>query len=118
MSIDKLRDLIHSDFDWKKILIYTLPIVSFLIGLIVPSPLYGRLKEAVGDEELQLVEETYNIGENMAVYSRTLLVLILFVYSVGTKLKEKRLIITTSCNKNEENYTPPHQHQLKIVQMT
>lgn len=58
MSIDKLRDLIHSDFDWKKILIYTLPIVSFLIGLIVPSPLYDRLKEAVEDEELQLVEVT------------------------------------------------------------
>ena len=58
MSIDKLKGLIRSDFDWKKILIYTLPIVSFLIGLIVPSPLYDRLKEVVADEELPLVEVT------------------------------------------------------------
>ena len=58
MLIDKFRGLIRSDFDWKKILIYTLPIVSFLIGLIVPSPLYDRLKEVVADEELPLVEVT------------------------------------------------------------
>lgn len=57
MLIDKLKDLIHSDFDWKKILIYTLPVVSFLIGLIVPSPLFDRLPEAASDdEEQQLVE--------------------------------------------------------------
>lgn len=57
MLIDKFRGLIRSDFDWKKILMYSLPIVSFIIGLLVPSPLFDRLrKEAVDEEEQQLVE--------------------------------------------------------------
>lgn len=57
MLIDKFRGLIRSDFDWKKILMYSLPIVSFIIGLLVPSPLFDRLRrEAVDEEELQLVE--------------------------------------------------------------
>ena len=57
MLIDKFRGLIRSDFDWKKMLMYSLPIVSFIIGLLVPSPLFDRLrKEAVDEEEQQLVE--------------------------------------------------------------
>lgn len=57
MLTDKFRGLIRSDFDWKKILMYSLPIVSFIIGLLVPSPLFDRLnKEAVDEEEQQLVE--------------------------------------------------------------
>lgn len=35
MLIDKFRGLIRSDFDRKKILMYSLPIVSFIIGLLV-----------------------------------------------------------------------------------
>ena len=59
MLIDKFRGLILSDFDWKKILMYSLPIVSFIIGLLVPSPLFDRLrKEVVADDEQQLVEVT------------------------------------------------------------
>ena len=59
MLIDKFRGLIRSDFDWKKILMYSLPIVSFIIGLLVPSPLFDRLSKEAGDEEeLQLVEVT------------------------------------------------------------
>ena len=59
MLIDKFRGLIRSDFDWKKILMYSLPIVSFIIGLLVPSPLFDRLrKEVVADDEQQLVEVT------------------------------------------------------------
>ena len=59
MLIDKFRGLILSDFDWKKILMYSLPIVSFIIGLLVPSPLFDRLrKEGVADDEQQLVEVT------------------------------------------------------------
>ena len=45
MLIDKFRGLIRSDFDRKKILMYSLPIVSFIIGLLVPSPLFDRLRE-------------------------------------------------------------------------
>lgn len=59
MLIDKFRGLIRSDFDRKKILMYSLPIVSFIIGLLVPSPLFDRLREAASDEEeQQLVEVT------------------------------------------------------------
>lgn len=58
----------RSDFDWKKILIYSIPIISFIIGLMVPSPLFDRLhKEAAVDEELQLVEV---VGLDMADGSR------------------------------------------------
>lgn len=59
MLIDKFRGLILSDFDWEKILMYSLPIVSFIIGLLVPSPLFDRFrKEVVADDEQQLVEVT------------------------------------------------------------
>lgn len=59
MLIDKFRGLIRSDFDRKKILMYSLPIVSFIIGLLVPSPLFDRLREATSEEEeQQLVEVT------------------------------------------------------------
>lgn len=58
MLIDKFRGLIRSDFDRKKILMYSLPIVSFIIGLLVPSPLFDRLREEASDEEEQLVEVT------------------------------------------------------------
>lgn len=59
MLIDKFRGLIRSDFDRKKILMYSLPIVSFIIGLLVPSPLFDRLREAASEEEeQQLVEVT------------------------------------------------------------
>ena len=59
MLIDKFTGLIRSNFNWKKILVYSLPIVTFIIGLMVPSPLFDRLrKEVVADEELQLVEVT------------------------------------------------------------
>ena len=59
MLIDKFRGLIRSDFDRKKILMYSLPIVSFIIGLLVPSPLFDRLREEASDEEeQQLVEVT------------------------------------------------------------
>ena len=59
MLIDKFRGLIRSDLDWKKMLVYSLPIVSFIIGLLVPSPLFDRLRKETGDEEeQQLVEVT------------------------------------------------------------
>lgn len=59
MLIDKFRGLIRLDFDRKKILMYSLPIVSFIIGLLVPSPLFDRLREAASEEEeQQLVEVT------------------------------------------------------------
>ena len=55
MLIDKFRGLILSDFNWKKILMYSLPIVLFIIGLLVPSPLFDRLrKEVVVDDENSL----------------------------------------------------------------
>lgn len=58
----------RSNLDWKKILIYSIPIISFIIGLMVPSPLFDRLhKEAEADEELQLVEV---VGLDMADGSR------------------------------------------------
>ena len=57
MLIDKLRCLIRTNSNWKKILMYSIPIVSFIIGLLVPSPLFDRLsKEAVDEEVQQLVE--------------------------------------------------------------
>ena len=56
MSFEKLRYLIRTNFNWKKILMYSLPIVTFIIGLMVPSPLFDRLrKEVVADDEQQLV---------------------------------------------------------------
>lgn len=56
MLIDKFTGLIRSNFNWKKILMYSLPIVTFIIGLMVPSPLFDRLrKEVVADDEQQLV---------------------------------------------------------------
>ena len=59
MLIDKLRCLIRTNSNWKKILVYSLPIVTFIIGLMVPSPLFDRLrKEVVADDEQQLVEVT------------------------------------------------------------
>ena len=59
MLIDKFTGLIRSNFNWKKILMYSLPIVTFIIGLMVPSPLFDRLrKEVVADDEQQLVEVT------------------------------------------------------------
>ena len=59
MLIDKLRGMIRSGLDWKKILMYGLPVVTFIIGLMVPSPLYDRLrKDPVADEKQQLVEVT------------------------------------------------------------
>ena len=59
MLIDKFTGLIRSNFNWKKILVYSLPIVTFIIGLMVPSPLFDRLrKEVVADDEQQLVEVT------------------------------------------------------------
>ena len=48
MLIDKFRGLIRSDFDRKKILMYSLPIVSFIIGLLVPSPLFVPYATAFG----------------------------------------------------------------------
>lgn len=51
--------MIRSGLDWKKILMYSLPVVTFIIGLMVPSPLYDRLrKDPVADEKQQLVEVT------------------------------------------------------------
>lgn len=59
MLLDKLRGMIRSGLDWKKILMYGLPVVTFIIGLMVPSPLYDRLrKDPVADEKQQLVEVT------------------------------------------------------------
>lgn len=59
MLIDQLRGMVRSGLDWKKILMYGLPIVTFIIGLMVPSPLYDRLrKDPVADEKQQLVEVT------------------------------------------------------------
>lgn len=43
----------------KKILVYVLPLVMFLIGLALPSPLFDRLKKnAADDMELQLDDVT------------------------------------------------------------
>ena len=59
MSFEKFRGLIRTNSNWKKILMYSLPIVTFIIGLMVPSPLFDRLrKEVVADDEQQLVEVT------------------------------------------------------------
>lgn len=71
MLIDKFIGMTRSDFDWKKILIYSIPIISFIIGLMAPSPLFDRLhKEAATDEELQLVEVA---GLDMADGSRAVM---------------------------------------------
>lgn len=73
MLIDKFRGLIRSDFDRKKILMYSLPIVSFIIGLLVPSPLFDRLREATSEEEeQQLVEVTGLMLADVAVMTAPL----------------------------------------------
>ena len=75
MLIDKFRGLILSDFDWEKILMYSLPIVSFIIGLLVPSPLFDRLrKEVVADDEQQLVEVTGLIMSDGSRYDGSIII--------------------------------------------
>ena len=75
MLIDKFRGLILSDFDWKKILMYSLPIVLFIIGLLVSSPLFDRLrKEVVVDDEQQLVEITGLIMADKSRYDGSIII--------------------------------------------
>ena len=75
MLIDKFRGLILSDFDWKKILLCSLPIGLFIIGLLVPSPLFDRLrKEVVVDDEQQLVEITGLIMADKSRYDGSIII--------------------------------------------
>ena len=75
MSFEKLRYLIRTNFNWKKILMYSLPIVTFIIGLMVPSPLFDRLcKEVVADDEQQLVEVTGLIMADGSRYDGSIII--------------------------------------------
>lgn len=56
---DNMNSPIRCGCDWKKILVYGLPVVTFLIGLMVPSPLFDRLRATTAEEaEQQLVDVT------------------------------------------------------------
>ena len=75
MSFEKFRGLIRTNSNWKKILMYSLPIVTFIIGLMVPSPLFDRLrKEVVVDDEQQLVEITGLIMADKSRYDGSIII--------------------------------------------
>ena len=89
MLIDKLRCLIRTNSNWKKILMYSIPSVSFIIGLLVPSPLFDRLsKEVVADDEQQLVEVTGLIMSDGSRYDGSII--------KGTKTRQGYGRLTTA----------------------
>lgn len=65
---------------WKKGILYTLPVITFIIGVIIPSPFFNRIKHAVTKNEPRLIEVTGMLLDNGNRYDGFII--------AGTKIRQ------------------------------